>query len=285
MTPSVDIQGSRVGELPMIMGRSAERYSQSLNRGLAILEYFTPERPQLGIAEIADCLGMSRPTTHRYVTTMAALGFLEQGPSRKYRLGLRVTDLGMSALNSMGLREHSRAPLMKLRQQAGYTASVAILYGSEILYVDRARSFRRGQNEIDHNIRLASRLPAYCTSMGKVLLASLSEPDQRELIGSMTLKRCGPNTITSKKALREELNRVHDAGMAVNNEESSAGLIAIAAPLRAQNRKVVAAVNLAAHTSTITLEEMVEKLSPYLLAAAENISTRLGYRRGHEAAR
>jgi IclR family pca regulon transcriptional regulator len=285
MTPDVDIRGSYDDESPTVLGRPSERYSQSLKRGLDILEYFTPERPELGIAEMADSLRMSRPTTHRYVSTLVALGFLEQGPSRKYRLGLRVTDLGMSALNSMGLREHSHSPLKKLCQQAGYTASLAVLYGVEILYVDRVRSFRQGQNEIDHNIRLASQLPAYCTSMGKVLLAGLSEPDQRELIGRMRLARSGPHTITSKKALREELKRVHDDGIAVNNEELAAGSISIAAPIHARNRQVVAAVGLAANTSTITPEEMVERLSPYLLAAAENISARLGYRREDEVVR
>jgi IclR family transcriptional regulator, pca regulon regulatory protein len=285
MTPDVGIQDLLEEEPPTILGRQSQRYSQSLKRGLAILEYFTPERSELGIAEMADSLRMSRPTTHRYVSTLVALGFLEQGPSRKYRLGLRVTDLGMSALNSIGLREHSRSPLKKLCQQAGYTASLAVLYGVEILYVDRVRSFRQGQDEIDHNIRLASQLPAYCTSMGKVLLAGLSEPDQRELIGRMRLTRRGPNTITSKKALREELKRVHDDGMAVNNEELAAGSISIAVPLRARNRQVIAAVNLAANTSTITLEEMVERLSPYLLATADNISARFGYRRDDEVVR
>jgi IclR family pca regulon transcriptional regulator len=88
-----------------VVPRLAEpRYSQSLERGLAILSCFTPKRPVLGIADIADELGMSRSTTHRYVITLLALGYLEQGASRKYRLGLRVTDLGMSALNSTGLR-------------------------------------------------------------------------------------------------------------------------------------------------------------------------------------
>jgi len=150
---------------------------------LAILGCFTPERPVLGIADIADDLGMSRSTTHRYVITLVALGFLEQGASRKYRLGLRVTDLGMSALNSTGLREHSRPYLEELRQRTSYTTSLAVLDGPEILYVDRARSFRRGQNKIDLNLRPGSRLPAYCTSLGKVLLANLPDAEQRELIG------------------------------------------------------------------------------------------------------
>src|ERR1700733_13911554 len=125
------------------------RYSQSLERGLAILGCFTPKRPVLGIADIADDLGMSRSTTHRYVITLVALGYLEQGASRKYRLGLRVTDLGMSALNSTGLREHAHPYLEELRQRPSYTTSLGVLDSTDVLYVDRVRSFRRGQGKID----------------------------------------------------------------------------------------------------------------------------------------
>ncbi|HEY5287955.1 MAG TPA: IclR family transcriptional regulator [Solirubrobacteraceae bacterium] len=249
-----------------------------MERGLAILGCFTPQRSVLGIAEIADDLGMSRSTTHRYVITLVALGFLEQGASRKYRLGLRVTDLGMSALNSTGLREPSRPYLEGLRQSTSYTANLSVLDGPEILYVERARSFRRGQNKIDLNLRPGSRLPAYCTSMGKVLLANLPEPEQNELIAAMTLKRRGPNSITSKKALRAELELVLDEGIAVNDEELAGGLVSIACPVRNENRQVVAAINLAAHTSMISAEEMIDQLLQHLLATADNISARLGYR-------
>src|SRR5271169_508253 len=136
------------------------RFSQSLERGLAILSCFTPARPVLGIADIADQLGMSRSTTHRYVITLVALGYLEQGASRKYRLGLRVTDLGMSALNSTGLREHSHLYLQELRQRTSYTTSLGVLDAAEVLYVDRVRSFRRGQGRIDLNLHIGSRVPA-----------------------------------------------------------------------------------------------------------------------------
>src|ERR1700691_700897 len=149
------------------------RYSQSLERGLAILGCFTPTRPVLGIADIADDLGMSRSTTHRYVITLLALGYLEQGASRKYRLGLRVTDLGMSALNSTGLREHAHPYLEELSQRTTYTTSL------DVLYVDRVRSLRRGQGSVELELRTGSRLPAYCTSMGKLLLANLPDADRR----------------------------------------------------------------------------------------------------------
>jgi IclR family pca regulon transcriptional regulator len=258
------------------------RYSQSLERGLAILGCFTPKRPVLGIADIADELGMSRSTTHRYVITLVALGYLEQGASRKYRLGLRVTDLGMSALNSTGLREHAHPYLEELRQRTSYTTNLGVLDGGEVLYVDRVRSFRRGQSQVDLDLHVGSRLPAYCTAMGKLLLANLPEPEQRELIGEIKLAKRGPNTIASKKALREELEDIAAAGFAVDDEELAAEVYAVAAPVRNESRDVVAAVNLVAHSSVITLEELVDALGPHLVSTADRISARLGYRRDDE---
>ena len=258
------------------------RYSQSLERGLAILGCFTPKRPVLGIADIADELGMSRSTTHRYVITLVALGYLEQGASRKYRLGLRVTDLGMSALNSTGLREHAHPYLEELRQRTSYTTSLAVLDATDILYVDRVRSFRRGQSTIDLDLHTGSRLPAYATAMGKLLLANLPDPEQRDLIAQTKLTKKGPNTITSKKTLREELDHIHTAGFAVNDQELAANLYAIAAPIRNEDRDTVAAINLTAHANIITLEELVDALGPHLISTADRISARLGYRRNDE---
>jgi IclR family pca regulon transcriptional regulator len=258
------------------------RYSQSLERGLAILGCFTPSRPVLGIADIADDLGMSRSTTHRYVITLVALGYLEQGASRKYRLGLRVTDLGMSALNSTGLREHAHPYLEELRQRTSYTVSLGVLDATDVLYVDRVRSYRRGQGAADLNLHPGSRLPAYCTAIGKLLLANLPESEQRELIGAMKLTKRAPNTITSKKALRDELDEILAAGFAVNDQELAADLFAIAAPVRNEARDVVAAVNISAHSSMISLEEMVDALGPHLVSTADRISARLGYRRDDE---
>ena len=258
------------------------RYSQSLERGLAILTCFTPERPVLGIANIADELGMSRSTTHRYVITLVALGYLEQGASRKYRLGLKVTDLGMSVLNSTGLREHAHEYLEELRQRTSYTTSLAVLDGAEILYVDRARSFRRRQGKIDLGLAPGSRLPAYCTAMGKLLLANLPESEQHEVLMEMTLTKQGPNTIRSKKGLLTELGQIREDGFAVNDQELAAGLCAIAAPVRNEARELVAAVSLSADSAAISLEQMVDALEPHLVASADRISARLGYRRDDE---
>jgi IclR family pca regulon transcriptional regulator len=270
------------GEAWSIPSLREPRYSQSLERGLAILSCFTPEHPVRGIAEVADELGMRRSTTHRYMSTLVALGYLEQGAARKYRLGLRVTDLGMSALNSTALREHARPYLEELCRQSSYSVSLAVLDGPEIVYIDRVRSPRRGHGGVDLDLGPGARLPAYATAMGKLLLAFLPEEEQRNLLAEIKPTKMGPNTLTSKSALRAELERVREEAFALNDQELAADLFAIAAPVRSESHEVVAAVSMSAHSSMISLEEMAEHLGPHLVATADRISARLGYRREDE---
>ena len=275
-------QGDVVRVVPTLRD---SRYSQSLERGLAILTCFSAKRPLLGIAEIADQLGMSRSTTHRYVMTLVRLGYLEQGVERKYRLSLAVTDLGMSALSATGLREHARPLLRELRERSGYTVSLAVLDGVEIVYVDRARSFRRVVSTIGVDwLAPGMRLPAYCTATGKLLIAYLPAEEQQMLFSEMPMPKRGPGTITSKRRLRAELERVREDGLAVEEEELAAGLLAIAAGVRNEAGEVVAGLAMTAHVSLISLADLVGQLSPHLVATADGISARLGYRRTDERA-
>jgi IclR family transcriptional regulator, pca regulon regulatory protein len=274
---------SETGDNWSIPSLREPRYSQSLERGLAILSSFTPEHFIRGIAEVADELGMRRSTTHRYMSTLVALGYLEQGAARKYRLGLRVADLGMSALNSTALRERARPYLEELCRQSSYTTSLAVLDGPEIVYIDRVRSARRGQGKVDLDLPAGTRLPAYCTAMGKLLLANLPEEEQRKLLADLKLTKMGPNTITSKGPLRSELEQVREEGYAVNDQELAPELYAIATHVRSES-EVVAVVSMSAHSSMISLEEMVEHLALHLIAVADGISARLGYRRPDERA-
>jgi IclR family transcriptional regulator, pca regulon regulatory protein len=261
------------------------RFSRSLERGLAVLSCFTPERPVLGITDIADALGLSKSTTHRYAVTLVALGYLEQGPaSPKYRLGLRAADLGLSALSGTGLREHAHVHLEELRRRSSFTVGMAVLEGGEIRYVDRVRGHRGEQAKIDLGLHPGSTLPAYCTALGKVLLAYLPPDERRERIAGMAeLTGRAPHTITGKSALRAELERVRETGIAIDDEELTAELRAIAAPVRDQAGEVLAAINLVAHTSAISLDQLVGALGPHLIATADRISARLGYRVGEES--
>lgn len=255
--------------------------SQSLERGLAILAAFRPAAPELGVSELARLLGLSRSTSHRYVATLARLGYLQQNAgTRKYRLGPRVLDLGFAAINSMELRQISAPHLQRLADDTGHTVNMAILDGTDIVYIERCRTSQLGQREIDLDLHIGSRLPAYCTSMGKVLLAYLEPARQAGLLKRIEFADRGPNTITTRAALIGELERVRARGVAVNNEELAYGLRSIAVPVRGQRGEVVAAINLAVHRSAASIEELVDRLSPKLQREAAAISALLGHQAG-----
>jgi IclR family pca regulon transcriptional regulator len=259
-------------------------YSQSLERGLAILSTFKPARPLLGISELARAVGLNRSTAHRYVGTLTALGYLQQDrATRKYRLGPRVLDLGFSAINSMELPELARPHLQHLSDDTGHTVNMAILDGTEIVYVERVRSSQSGQSEIDLNLHVGSRLPAYCTSMGKVLLAFLPHDERAAVLDATKLVSRGPNTVTQRRRLESELVRVRDEGLAVNNEELAYGLRSIAVPVHGRSGDVEAAINIAVHRTMVSLEHLIARLGPALRRSAADISARAGYRDGAPA--
>jgi IclR family transcriptional regulator, pca regulon regulatory protein len=247
------------------------RYSHSLGRGLAILACYTPERPVLGIAELAEQLGISRSTTHRYVRTLVSLGYLEQDASRKYRLALGAIDLG-AALNATGLCKHAHPELEALSRRSGYTAEIAVLDGPKTLLVGHVLA---GTGTA---VDACLRLPAYCTSMGKVLLAYLPSEPRAKLISEMELIECGPGTITSKAALHAQLENVRSEGFAIDDEELMEGTRAIAAPVREESGDVIAAVGLVTYGRVIEVDELTDRFGGALLTTAARVSRRIGWR-------
>jgi IclR family pca regulon transcriptional regulator len=257
-------------------------YSKSLATGLAIMSCFTQDRPVLGVSQIGDILGMHRSTTHRYIITLVALGYLEQVNDRKYRLSLATTRLGMGTMNGISLQEHAGPLLRELYQRIGYTVSLAILDGPVIQYLDRMPGSRRERHPTT-KIDIGSRLPVDCTAMGKLLLAFLPTAPRRAILGELTLTKATPRTITSKSQLHQELRKIHATGIAVSDEELQPGFLAIAVPVRDVSREVVAAVSIAADRSVIDIEVFTRGLSPHLISITDQISARLGYRREDES--
>ena len=223
-------------------------------------------------------LGMSRSTTHRYVITLVALGYLTQGERRKYRLALGVTDLGLSAMSATGLEEHARPYIQELGRRSGYTVGVAVLDGPEVVCLDRVRGRRRTHPSIEAALAVGSRLPAQDTATGKLLIAGLPPRERRELLAELKLSRSGP----SRSALRVELEQIAEQSLACSSEALAPGLLAIAAPLRAAAGETVAALGMAAQSAQISLHGLVTQLGPHLISTADRISARLGYRRDDE---
>jgi IclR family transcriptional regulator, pca regulon regulatory protein len=251
------------------------RFSSSLVAGLAMLTCFTAEHPVRGIADMAEELDLGRSTTHRYATTLVTLGYLEQGPSRKYRLSSRVSDFGLSLLDSMVVRRVAREHLRELRARTGRTASLGVLGGDEVAYIDRWQGSRQGQYAVDAGIGLGTRLPIHCTAAGKALLACLPEAEQRNLISQLRLARRGPKTITTKTALRAELVQIAEQGVAIEDEELLAGRRAVAAVVLDKEGQAVAAVELAVPMQACSREELLAQLGPKVTATAQRIAAAL----------
>jgi len=250
--------------------------SQSLERGLAVLQVFRSDRPVLGISELARELDLTRSTTHRYVATLANLGYLDQDDStRKYRLGPRVLDLGFSLLASMDLREIAAPYLRGLSDDTGYTANLAIRDDIDVILIDRVRGREGRRHHLEFSLHVGSRLPSYCTATGKVLLAFLPDEQLVRLLDRIDLVERGPRTITGRSELLGALQEARRTGIAVNDEELASALRSIAAPIRSRSGEVVAAVNLSIPWSPVAIGDLVSQLGPSLLATAAEISDRM----------
>jgi IclR family pca regulon transcriptional regulator len=248
------------------------RYSQSLERGLAILRAFSPERPWLGIAEIAEELEMSRPTTHRYASTLVALNYLEQGRGRKYRLGMRAGDPGRAAIASTAVRKIPPDLLRELREASGCTASLAVIDGAYIVYVDRAHAARQGRSEVTARLGRGSRLPATGTALGRAMLAALSEPELRATLADDREQSKG-----DLAKLIAELDKVRRRGIAVADQVRVSGQVCVAAPILSSSEQVLAAVDVAAAKSGHSGRDARERLASLVRASAEWMSAELGF--------
>ena len=255
---------------------SGAGFSQSLERGLAVLSSFSPERPELGISELARMLSLTRSTTHRYVSTLAALGYLHQDDAtRKYRLGPRVLDLGFAVLGSLELREIAAPHLRRLAEITGHTANLAIRDDTDAILIDRVRGRPCRYHHFEFSLHIGSRLPLYCSATGKTLLAFLPRQDLDRLLDRIDLTQRGPRTLTDRSALLAELEQVRRTGIAINDEELDNALRSIAAPVRSRSGSVVAAINLAIPWSPAPMSELVSVLGPAVQGAARQIAARV----------
>jgi IclR family pca regulon transcriptional regulator len=256
-------------------------FSQSLERGLMILSAFSEARPVLGIAELARAVGLNKSTTYRYVATLARLGFVQQDPdTKKYSVRRRIIDVGFAGTHSMEITHVAAPHLQALAHETGCAVSMAVLDGPDIIYVDRRRSSRVSGYAIALNLSVGTRLPAYCTSMGKVLLAGCEPPALRSLLDRTDFARRGPKTITAREQLITVLAAVRQTGIASSDEEAFPGFRSLAAPVRDRAGRVVAAVDVAEHLTVwnAPLDSVVNRLAGPLRRTAGEVSARLGYR-------
>lgn len=256
------------------MGTPPAYTIDALGRGLQVLALFTQDTPTLSQAEIVERLGFNKSMVFRILTTLETLGYLERHPqTKRYRPGLKVLQLGFTALNNMEVRQVAKLHLEHLAQSTDETASLAVLDGLHIVYIDRMRN----RAIVGVLLGVGSRIAAHSTSLGKVLLAELPTETLNDLLDRATLDAFTPHTIVDRAALLEELATIRAQGYAVSDEELAIGLRGVSAPIRDHTQRAVAAINVSGPVSTISRERLEQQIRPAVVETAHQISLALGY--------
>ncbi len=248
-------------------GRSESDFVQSLQRGLAVIRAFDAEHPALTLSEVARVTGLARAAARRFLLTLVELGYMRVEEGRLFRLSPRVLELGRPYLASLTLPEIAKPHLADLVVAVRESATVAVLDDDEIVYVEHVPAKRI----MSIQITVGDRDPAYATSLGRVLLAGQGEAWLEDYWRRGRFTAITPRTIAAPERLRSELGRVRRQGFALVDQELEEGLRALAAPILDEHGSVVAAVNVAVHTSRWSVEAIRHELLPRLLETAKAI--------------
>ena len=241
-----------------------------LAKGLAVIETFTAHRPRQSIAEVAAASGLDRATARRCLLTLAHHGYADYD-GKFFTLTPRVLRLGTGCLATMPLPQIVQPLLDRLSETLGESASVSILDGPEIVYVARAAQRR----VMSIALMPGSRLPAYCTSMGRVLLAALPEDEAARILTSAPTPARTARTLTNLSDLMSELARVRAQGFAINDQEVETGLRSIAVPVYDASGQVLAALNVSTHAGRVSRSELEQRFLPSMLSASRELSAQL----------
>jgi IclR family pca regulon transcriptional regulator len=235
----------------------------SLARGLRVIESFEGHHQGRSIIEISRSTGLSRASIRRLLLTLQLLGYVERS-RQVYRLKTQVLRLGFSYLSSSSVVEAARPVLERITEQLHESSSMSMFDAGEIVYVARSAASR----VLAAGLSVGSRLPAFCTSMGRVLLAALPDPDLDAYLRELKPRAYTPKTITRIPQLKKAIFDVRKVGYALVDEELEAGLRSIAVPVSTRSDRVVAAINVGTHVSRVDRATLIGHCLPVLQEGA-----------------
>ena len=245
-------------------------YVGALARGLSVIRAFDIGRESLTLADVAKATSLPRATVRRSLLTLQALGYVASD-GKQFRLTPRILSLGYAYLASTPLTRVLQPALEAVSERTHESCSACTLDGPEIVYVARAATKRI----MSVGLAVGSRLPAYCTSMGRVLLAAEPPETARRILAQSDLRRLTPHTETDIDALMAILDQVRRDGYALVDQELEVGLRSVAAPVRNSAGQVLAAMNASAQAGRISAERLVETALPVLREQAESLRASL----------
>jgi DNA-binding IclR family transcriptional regulator len=246
---------------------------QVLDRALAVLQVLANCSSECGLAELCTALSLHKSTVHRLMMVLQQHRLVDKNPETgRYRLGLRLFEFGSKAIAVLDLRGHARPRLDQLQRELGETVFFCILDEGQVLYLEKVES----QQSVRTACMVGSRAPAYCTAVGKAMLAELPEAEVSDIVRRWGLKAITANTITTAAALKAELRAVRSRGYAIDNEEKEQGLRCVSAPVRGHSGKMFAALSVSGPAFRVTRERIPE-IAKAVMRIANELSAELGY--------
>ena len=242
----------------------------SLESGLAVIEAFDANHPKLTLSDVATRTGMTRASARRYLLTLAKLGYADYD-GKYFSLDLRVLRLGYGLLSAAPLPRKAQPVLDALALETGETASVAVLDETAVVFMARAQSRR----VFTATVGVGTRLPAFCLSTGRVLLAQRGDVEVRMLLGHTERTAYTPQTLTDVDAIVKAVRLVRKQGYAISDQEYEPGLRSIAVPVHNATGRADVAMTLSVHASQVSVAEVTERLLPALARGAATLSAML----------
>jgi IclR family transcriptional regulator, pca regulon regulatory protein len=243
-------------------------FMTSLARGLAVIQAFTQRQRELTVSQISAKTAFSRAAVRRCLYTLAKLGFAATDDSRHFHLRPRVLALGHSYISSMPLAAMAQPILENVSQILHESCSIATSDRTDIVYIARANVTRI----MSIDLVVGSRLPAFCTSMGRILMADLSAEKLDEFLARVEFKRYTERTVVNAQKLRQILRLVQRNGFSIVDQELESGLRSMAVPVRDSAGRVVAALNVGTHAQRVSIQDLHARFLPHLKAAAAELS-------------
>ena len=248
---------------------------QALERALDIVDCFSFQRRELGLSEIAEITGMNMTTAKRLISNLTRRGYLQQIPdTKRYRLGMRLFELGGIVFSSFSLRKAAAHHITELQNRTGVTVLLGAMMDDELVYMDK----REGAGMM---IRISSdigwRRPLHYGMLGMVLMAYLNPDHVKEVLENSPLQAHTANSLTDKNAFSIRLEEIRKDGFILEKEEAVEGVMGIAAPIRDYSRHVIASLGVAIPVVNSNLEKELKKTVAHVIAACDEISSDLGY--------
>jgi len=253
--------------------RAGDGYVRSFARGLAVIRAFAPSRPSMTLSEVAEVAGLTRAGARRILITMRQLGYVA-ADGREFRLTARILDLGFAYLSSMPFWRLAEPLMEALVEEVRESCSASVLDGTDIVYVLRVPTHKI----MTISLGVGSRLPAWCTSMGRVLLSGLTDAEVDAILRASPIEPRTLRTVTHRAELRRIVAETRDKGWALVNQELEEGLVSISAPIRERGGRIIAAMNISGQANRTSAAQMVKRFLPPLRDTAGRLTEMLGHR-------